>query len=217
MAKMKRVWQRKIRILLLAIGAFLVPIGGLVTEIGWTNRQNAIMSMNGELIPFDVDLSKPFDIMLSAGVTFQYSNIDLANGFNLSTIFPFGINFVDDQFRIQFMNNKISVSADIRNSNNTIIAQIVNNEWKTVSPDTLLFWDRNYNAYAFEIIGSNNIPTLQVIMVGSNRIQIGGLFYTQTGSIYIAPAPDGAMMYVNVGEQHQEYNQTSQEFSNILH
>lgn len=199
--------SKKIGLFLFVVGAFLVPIGGFVVDIGWNDRTNAIMAMNGELIPFDVDTSKPFDILLSAGVVFQYSRIDLANGFNLSTIFPFNIDFVDDQFRIQFINNKMSVSADIRNSNNTIIAQIVNNEWKTVNPDTLLFWDRNYNAYAFEIIGSNNIPTLQVIMVGPNKIQIGGLFYTRTGSIYIAPAPDGAIMYVNVGDQHREYGQ----------
>jgi len=203
MGKMRHAWQR--RIILLVVGAFLLPVGSLISGIGWTDRQNVIMAMNGELIPFTVDMSKPFDILLSADVTFQYSSLDLANGFNLTTIFPFNINFTDDQFQIQFINNEMFVSANIRNSDNTLIAQIVNNEWKTVNPDTLLFWDRNYNAYAFEIIGSNNIPTLQVIMVGPNKIQIGGLFYTRTGSIYIAQAPGGAVMYVNVGDEHQEY------------
>jgi hypothetical protein len=196
----------KVRIALLVIGAVLVAYGTLIAvPIGWQQYNSAIMTLNGELIPFSVDMSKPFDVMLSAGVIFQYSGTDLANGFDLSTAPLFAVfNFASNQFQIQFTNNKMFVSANIKNSNNTLIAQIVNNTWKTVNPDTLLFWDRNYNAYAFEIIGSTGKPTLQVIMVGPNKIQIGGLFYTKTGSIYIAPEPDGAMLYVNVGDQHLE-------------
>jgi len=114
------------------------------------------------------------------------------------------LNLTIDQFQIQFIDDKLSVSANIRNSDNVTIARIVNNEWKTVDPSTLLFWDRNYNAYAFEIIGSNDIPTLQVIMVGSNKIQIGGLFYTRTGRIYIQPMERGAVLWKNPTDQQLE-------------
>jgi hypothetical protein len=127
--------------------------------------------------------------------------MDLASGFNLNTIFPFNLSLIDDQLQIQFINNKLSVSAIIKNLNNETIAQIINNEWKTVNPNTLLFWDRNYNAYAFEIIGSDNVPTLQVIMVGPNKIQIGGLFYTQTGRIYIQPLGQDAVLWKNPTDQ----------------
>jgi hypothetical protein len=148
--------------------------------------------------------------LLSQGVAFEYNSTDLANGFNLTSLFPFGIDFTDTTFSIKFIDDKMYVSTDVRDSNNTLIAEIVNNEWKTVNPDTLQFWDRNYNNYAFEIIGSNNIPTLQVIMVGSNEIQVGGLFFTQTGSIYIAPMINGSgtRLFINVGDKHQEYNTT---------
>ena len=203
-----RISRRK-SLALLIISAFIVVIAGEVSYINWEARQNAIDTLNGQLTPFPIDLSNPFKLLLSQGVVFSYDSVDLSQGFNLTSLFPFGINFTDSTFSINFVNGKMFVSAEIRDSNNTLIAKIVNNEWKTVNPDTLLFWDRNYNAYAFEIMGLNNIPTLQVIMVGQNEIQIGGLFFTKTGSIYIAPMKNGeAMMYVNVGNQHLEEKDT---------
>jgi hypothetical protein len=198
---------------LLILGAILTTYGGLyLVPTGQQEKNNAETALSGEIIPFKVDFTQPFDIMLSADVHFLYNVSDLAKGFDLSTLPPFtAMKLVPYQLRIQFDNGKMLVSASIRNSNGTLIAQIVNNEWKTVNPDTLLFWDRNYNAYAVEIIGINNKPTLQVIMVGPNAIQIGGLFFTKTGSVYIAPNTYGADIYVNVGpNQHRENNATFQ-------
>lgn len=196
--------SRETGISLLFVGAILGVVGGALIPIGRDAREKAIKTLHGELIPFNVDMSKPFTVMLSADVEFSYGRVDLANGFDLNDIFPFKLNLTTDQFKIEFIDNRISVSANIKNSENVTIAQIVNNEWKTVNPDTLLFWDRNYNAYAFEIIGSNNVPTLQVIMVGPNAIQLGGLFYTQTGRIYIQPMETGAVMWKNPTDQQLE-------------
>jgi hypothetical protein len=55
----------------------------------------------------------------------------------------------------------------------------MDNEWKSVNPDSLDIWDRNYNSYAFEVIDSNKIPVLQVIMGHENELLIGGSFYNQ--------------------------------------
>lgn len=193
-------------IILLIIGAIIGVLGGAIITIGWEARQNTIMALNGELNPFPIDLSKPFVVSLSkigGPVTDTSFNItQLVNGIDLRQIFP--ADFTTNQLKIEFINNKLCVSADIENSNGTRIAQIVNNEWKTVDPSTLLFWDRNYNAYAFEIIGSNNVPTFQVIIRGPNRIQIGGLFYTEHGRIYFEPRADGALLYVNYTDNQLE-------------
>ena len=200
--------SRKWGIAVLIIGAFLVPIGSAIFVEGWDLRQRAIMTLNGELNPFPIDLTKPFVVAISkisGNLTDKtFSIADLAKGIDLRQIFP--ANFTSNQFKIDFIDNRLSISADIRNSDGTRIAQIINNEWKTVDPSTLLFWDRNHNAYAFEIIGSDGIPTLQVMIVGPNRIQIGGLFYTETGSLYFEPVPDGAVIYVNAGNEHRERN-----------
>ena len=205
-------YYRLFLVSLLILGAILTTYGGLyLVPTGQQEKNNAEMTLSSEIIPFNVDYTQPFDIMLSSSLHFLYNVSDLANGFDLSTLPPFtAMKLVPYQLRIRFDNDKMLVSATVRNSNGTIIAQIVDNEWKTVNPDTLLFWDRNYNAYAFEIIGINNRPTLQVIMVGPNAIQIGGLLFTKTGSVYIAPAPDGADIYVNLGNQHREDNATIQ-------
>jgi hypothetical protein len=192
----------KVRIPLLVIGAILTVIcSQVVIPNGFQERDEAIKAINGELIPFDVDMSKPFNLYLSGGFPIPLSKDELADGFSLSK-FLYVANFTDDLFNIRFSANKMFVSAVLRNSDNVIIAEIENNEWKTRNPDTLLFWDRNYNAYAFGIIGSNNIPTLQVVLRGSNDIQIGGLFYTKTGRIDIAPMASGdAEIFLNPTDQ----------------
>jgi len=188
-------------ILLLVIGSILTSYGSLdLVPNGEKDKDNAIRALNGEIIPFEIDPTQPFRVMLSSDIDwFTYSIEELAQGIDLNNVLYDKI--MTDQFKIQFIDNKLSVSANIRDSDGNLIAHIVNNAWKTVDPShQLAFWDRNYNAYAFEIIGSNNKPTFQVIMVGPNRIQVGGLFYTQGGgSIYIAPLSSGdAMLYVNV-------------------
>jgi len=195
---------------LLILGTILTTYGQLyLVPTGQQEKINAENALSGEIIPFKVDFTQPFDIMLSPGVDFRYNASELANGFDLSTLPPFtAMKLVPYQLQIHFDNGKMLVSAEIRNSNGTLIAEIVNNEWKTRNPDSLLFWDRNYNAYAFEIIGSDNRPTLQVVMVGPNKIQIGGLFFSKTGgSFYITQAPSGAVIYKNGPGQYVEDNQ----------
>jgi len=197
-------------IILLVIGSIITVLGGAMIPIGWEARQNAIKTLNGELIPFSIDMSKPFQIAFSPTTSFEFTWAQMENGIDLNIFFSSAVNLTTDQLKIQFIDNKLSVSADIKDSKGTRIAQIVNNEWKTVDPSSLLFWDRNYNAYAFEIIGSNNVPTLHVIMVGPNRIQIGGLFYTSDGRIYIRqplksdPTGTGAVFEINPTDQRLE-------------
>ena len=201
-----RVSKRK-SLILLAIFVFMTVIGGVMSPIAWDAREKGIETLNSEIIPFPVDTSKTFKLHLSEGTIFTYEGADLAKGFGLNELFPFNLNFTDSKFSINFVDGEMLLSADIIDSSGRLIAKIVNNTWTTVDPSIALqFSDRNYNAYAFEIIGSNNIPTLQVAMIGSNEIQIGGLFYTKSGSIYIAPKTDGAVMYFNVGTDHREEN-----------
>jgi len=199
-------------VFLIIIGIALAGYGSFdLIPSGQKDKETAIKALNGEIIPFPVNLSKPFSLMLSQGVSFLFSSEDLAKGINFDT-FLWAANITTDQFKVQFANDKLYVSATVRDSIGNPMAQIENNTWKTVDPTyALQFWDRNYNAYAFEIIGSKGKPTLQVIMVGSNEIQIGGLFYTRNGgSIYIAPLKNGdAVIYVNVRpDQHLEDNAT---------
>lgn len=177
-------------VIVLIISLLLTVIGGILTPIEWDSREKTISAMNGELIPFPIDPSKPFNLYLSGGFPIPLSSDDIKNGFNLAQ-FLYSVNLSYNQFSIRFNDSKMCVSAVITNPNNQTIAIIHDNNWQTVNPDTLLFLDRNYNAYAFEIIGSNGIPTIQVVIRGANEIQIGGLFYTRTGRLDIAPMTKG--------------------------
>ena len=101
------------------------------------------------------------------------------------------------------------LSATLRDSKGNIIAEIVNNTWSTVDRHyQLSFNDRNYNAYAFEIIRSDGVPMFQVAMVGSNKIQIGGIFYStnpKIGEVDIAPLSNGtAVMSFNLNDTELE-------------
>ena len=103
----KRYWKkthlpisRKMGILLLVVGAIIGVVGGAMISIGIDARKNAIMTLSGELMPFNIDMSKPFTVALSAGVNFVFSNTSLANGINMNDILP--ANFTTDQIQIQF-------------------------------------------------------------------------------------------------------------------
>jgi len=168
--------SRKARISLFVVSIFLLVIGAIflvegqnLTTIGNQEKEIAIMTMTGELMPFEVDMSKPFEVNFGSNLL-SFSSQELADGIHLNHY----INLVNVGYPVQInvVDNKLSVSADIKNADNVSIAKIVNNQW-AVSPDPLLLRDRNYNAYAFEAIDSDLIPVLQVIVVGENNISIG--------------------------------------------
>lgn len=182
--------QKTLGIFLLILGAILVPLGGLALTIGYNERQNAIMTLNGELNPFQINTSTPIDIVIGNHTEDRlYSSQELKNGISLGHLFALESDcYPSNNLTIRFIDNKLYVSGEIKNENNETIPQIVDNNWKTINPESLQFWDRNYNAYAFEIIGNKNIPILQISMIGPNKIQIGAMmYYTKNGPRYVLP------------------------------
>jgi hypothetical protein len=193
-------------VILLVLGSIITALGGVIITVGLEARQNAILALDGQLSPFPIDTSKQFVVQLGKTkgnelTDISFTSEQLANGIDMNQVFPaasgVGAPFLMNQLKITFLDNKLKVSTIIKDSDNRTIAEIINNEWKTVNPDTLMYWDRNYNAYAFEIIDSDNIPTFQVLMIGPNRIQIGGLFFTSHGTIYFEPRDDGCILHIN--------------------
>ena len=210
MPRLKRKSLRRLyffTVVLLAlfiIGTTLAGYGSLDLIPSGQQEMNRVMeALSGKISPFKVDMTQPFDLMLSPGVTLRYTGLDLSKGFYLNTAPYFrGYNLTDSQFQVQFDKDRMYVTANIKDSNNNLIAQIVNNTWTTVNPHyELAFWDRNYNAYAFEIITSDSVPLLQVVMVGPNKIQLGGIFYTKNGRVAFFPAGENAEILQNVTDE----------------
>ena len=53
----------------------------------------------------------------------------------------------------------------------------------SVNYNPIVTYDRNYNAYAFEVIDSNIVPILQVVLTPENNIFVGGVFYGENESL----------------------------------
>jgi hypothetical protein len=136
--------------------------------------------LKGELNPFKVDLSKNFNIILG-NVGLVNSAQEIAKGIDFNRFLNFGISY---PVQIKFNQNRISVSAEIKDQDNKTIAKITDNQW-AVSPDPLLVRDRNYNAYSFEVIDSDLVPILQIQMTGDNTIMIGFSSYGKNGRMIV--------------------------------
>ncbi len=154
-------------------------------------------ALNSELSPFPIDLEKQFYLYFGSKIPFHFTAKELEDGINLNNflITPFN-NLTSDNFHLDLRNDTFQVSATIRDSSGNPIIQIVNNTWYAVNPSYKLdYCDRNYNAYAFEVITSDYVPILQVAMIGPNEIQLGGLFYTENGFVRIAPTSNGGATF----------------------
>jgi len=167
-------------IVVLIIGVALTVVGTLQISEGYqlSNIENS--QMKGELVPFTVNISKPFDIQLGNNHFFLSYN-QLTSGFNLRDYLNFGFNY---PFQIRLQDGKILVTAQISNENGEMIATIANNMWG-VNNNPVIAHDRNYNAYAFEVIASNSVPIIQIVFKENNRVYLGGFFYIPNGTMII--------------------------------
>lgn len=185
--------MEKLFVSMIIIGILLGVIGSILVAEGFRLRDIEIKTMIGEIIPFEIDLQEPFEVnfgnnYLSTTVT------QLSEGINPRKII--GYAGYDYPVNMIFKDRKLLVSAEIKNREGETIAKIKDNHW-VVHENKILARDRNYNAYAFEVIDSDLIPVLQVVLRDQNRIYIGGLFYFETGrvlatqnGVLINPSPD---------------------------
>jgi hypothetical protein len=185
-----------ILLILIIIGSTLAVYGASIAQEAANDKNYATDTLNGDLTSFKINSEEPIYLLIGTRVPFHFTAKELSDGINLSNFitstFENTTNLTNDNFRITSQDGKLEVSASIRDSAGNLIARVVNNTWKTVDPSYQLeYWDRNYNSYAFEVIDSNYLPILQVAIIGPNEIQVGGLFYTETGFVRVAPSLNG--------------------------
>jgi|GEM_PF-3197361 hypothetical protein len=177
--------RRKIAILIAVLLSGFLAYISVSGEI-LINEGNQIRDSNpsdiGGLTPLDVDISKPFTINFGSNLIVCDAN-QLRNGLNVSRSF-----FVDFSLPIQIdlSNETLEVSVTIENDQGQPLANIVNNQWRVFEQTP--HWDRNYNSSAFELIGQDNTPVLQVVLIpNNNTVDIMGDFYSQTGRDLVTP------------------------------
>jgi len=192
------------KVLVVIFGSILAVTGTFVGYVGWQERQDVMNAVRGELVsPYPVNISEPFNVSIGTMGT-SYSSAELADGIDLTKLVHIVWNNETISFpvKINFADNKLSVSAIIKDVNNETLVQIADNEWKSLSPNSMLIWDRNYNSYAFEVLDPNKIPALQVLMGEQNTISLGFSLYTR-GIPFFFTVTRGTYMYPS-SEQLQE-------------
>lgn len=119
-------------------------------------------------------------------------------GMNLFTIFD------DNALKILSENGQIKLSTLIRDKNGNVVAEIVDNEWRSnIRP---ISWDRNYNKHAIEVKDRTGDVILQVRVL-NDRIQFQGKFYSGSGdgfALVAAPWGTGAIMEIKKNDEHLE-------------
>lgn len=159
------------------------------------NRQDSIMAAKGELMPFKMNMSEDFVVDLGGNIV-AHSAQELAQG--VDAVRGIGVGF-DWPFQIIFSGSKILISANVTNSDNQVVGRITNNTWRSERPDSMAIGDRNYNDYAFEILDINMMPIFNVRVVGSNQIQISGLFHGNNNTALISD--NGGGVWANPSQQ----------------
>ncbi len=91
---------------------------------------------------------------------------------------PFGI--LGDKFRVRRESGMLKVSTVVRNRNDNLIAEIVDNKW-TVSSSC---WDKNYNQDTLEVKDSRGRIVLQ-LRVLPDVVQVEGEWNTRNGGARI--------------------------------
>jgi hypothetical protein len=167
---------------LVVLGILFTVLGPILIAYGFQLRDIEIQAMKGEIAPFDIDFQKPFEVNFGSNIIIQTVN-ELSDGINLSTYINVGYEY---PIQIKFRDVRLLVSAEIKNEEGETIAKIKDNYW-VVNENNMIARDRNYNSYAFEVINSNLIPVLQVVVQEQNKIYIGGFFYDPSRKVLVTP------------------------------
>ena len=157
----------------------------------------------GELSSYQIDPNKK--VILHFGTNQVSQSLDaLARGVDIASMgITVGISW---PFQVTFEDNKLLVSANITNAYGEFIGWIRNNNWKSISPDSLVIGDRNYNDHAFEVVDEYYNPIFSVQIIGSNEIRIAGIFRNDNETAIISNKGGG--IWVNMsGFTRQEIEQ----------
>lgn len=173
---------------LLVLGAFLNNYGNTVlVPDGQQEREKIISAYRGTLTPaYTINTSEPFTVSIGT-ISTTYTADEFAAVIDLTKLIHIVENnqTVSLPVGITFENNIVHVFAEIKDENNEIIGKVVDNDWWTASPQgTASIWDRNYNAYAFELIDGDKMPVLQLLIGQPNRVDIGFSLFSQGLSFY---------------------------------
>jgi len=160
-----------VRISVISGAAILVFIGVPYT-INWISHLERMRPSNVGVLPSpNVIISgRRHSVTLQIGRSDVFMNKDFKDS---AAIFDIWEN---NQFSVIEVDGHIFVSTLITNSDGTVVAEMLNNEWKVApSPDS---WDRNYDTEALEVKDADGHIVLQICAL-PNLIKIQGAWWTK--------------------------------------
>lgn len=109
----------------------------------------------------------------------------------------------DPVLSLKMINNKLYVSAIIRDNNGNLVAELKGNEWKL---NRNSFFDRNYNDHVLEVRDRTGKVVLQVANLGE-VIHFAGIFHCKNGWTYglLPIGQAGAIMEIRPPGVELEY------------
>lgn len=201
--------MKAIALSLIILGVAFVVIGPIVWNNGNQLADTENRKETGQLIPFDINSSQLVELQFG-GIHVETSLEQLSQGFNLSHYVYLGFDY---PFQVEFKDDRILVSAVIRNAEGEKVATITENAW-AVSNNRVIAYERNYNAYAFEVIDSNLVPVIQIEFFPNNKMYLGGFFYIPNSTLLLtddsmigSPSPEN----ISYARAHTLFNYPSEQ------
>jgi hypothetical protein len=142
-------------------------------------------------------------LVACGGVKVILNKKQLTKGYNLSEL----INGVRIPVNLYLGQKGILIDAKVYGKKeHDVIAVIKKNKWKDLPPE----YDLNFSVNAFEIIGANGKPLLQVQIKSGNEVHVGGCFYQGRNKISITP--ERINFYVNECEGEKIFKYPSSKY-----
>ena len=142
-------------------------------------------------------------LVACGGIKVILTKEQLTQGYNLSNL----IKGIRIPVKFYFGKKGIMIDAKVYGKKeHDIVAVIKRNSRRNLPPG----YDLNYSANAFEIIGENDKPLLQVQINSGNEIHVGGCFYQGNNKVSITP--ERINFYVNECEGNKLFKYPSSKY-----
>jgi len=182
-------------------GTGLTLYGGNIIDYAWSRWEKEktlpMADISGRL------KNSAAYLVACGGVKVILNKEQLTKGYNLSEL----IEGIRIPVKLYLDENGVLIDAKVYGKKeHDVIAVIKKNKCKDLPPE----YDLNFSVNAFEIIGANGKPLLQVQIKSGNEIHVGGCFYQGRNKISITP--ERINFYVNECEGKKIFKYPSSKY-----
>jgi hypothetical protein len=166
---------------LVGLACGIVTVGLLPVGLQWiASIQTRTLAEENQQRPryFGVISPQGANVIFSNQLDAKPSKVEIGDSGSVFTwVGPGRFSFYGSDLTVEVINGEVKVSTQVRDSNGSLIAEMVRNEWSASPPPRA--YDRNYSQNALEIISGRKV-VLQVRVL-PDRIQLQGEWHGRDG------------------------------------